>query len=840
MRLDFKHLIGISSVFFLGITLAFGQSCPEMEALLKSGRILEAEKLILSNEQTCPNSIGQIYLRKGRNDLAEQYFDVALEKAATNSEQRADALNNLGLVYWNTGNTEKAKDFILEGLKIRIELFGSSNEKTAASYNDLGLVLSAKDPDAALDYYEKALEVYRKIYGENNEKTAQGLINSGIAYRQLELFGDATVNFEKSLSIWRKLYPEGHPNEAFIINNIGRTEQITGNLNGALSNYQTALNLFIKFYGSKHPEVAGTLNLIGNIYNSKGEFNDALTYYQKALIANCNSFNSSDLDKNPSVKDYLSANTLLNSLYYKSKAFADLHYNKTLKFNDLKASLFTLQSCDTLIDNIRQLRTNEADKLALGQLANTVYETGVELCKGMGDVAVKKDSYYELSFYFAEKSKSAVLLEAISDANAKSFAGISADDLTREKEIKSELAFYESVLVSEENDDLKGQYSEQLLELRKEYADFIVGLETKYPEYYSLKYDQSLPTIEDLQSKLKDNETLLSYFLTSNSKRVYIFEINKNRFKIQNNLQSENLGRYISGFSNSIYFKEYDVYLLTANQLYNELIPKRLDKNTTHLIIVPSGRLSTIPFEALLTSKPKNDNDYKSFPYLINDVNISYYYSSTLYYKQKASKSAGGEALLCAPIHFTNLPDLPGTEREIETLETVFKGQGVTSKTLINSFASEQEIKTMDFSNYKYLHFATHGIVNEKDPSQSKIFLNSELTEDGNLYSGEIYNLNLKIDLVTLSACETGLGQLSEGEGVIGLSRALLYAGANNIIVSLWKVSDQSTSDLMIDFYSNNKYTSYSLPLQMAKRKLISTGKYAEPYYWAPFILIGE
>ncbi|HNP19031.1 MAG TPA: CHAT domain-containing protein [Fulvivirga sp.] len=840
MRSDFNLLFGISVIYLLGVTLAFGQGCPEMEALLKNGRVLEAEKLIPGNEQTCPNIIGQIYLRKGRNDLAELYFDVALEKAVADSEVRADALNNLGLVYWNTGNAEKAKDFILEGLKIRLDLFGSSNEKTAASYNDLGLVLSAKDPDAALDYYEKALEVYRKIYGENNEKTAQGLINSGIAYRQLELFGDATINFEKALEIWRNRYPDGHPNEAFIINNIGRTEQIMGNLDGALVNYEKALKIFIDFYGNKHPEVAGTLNLIGNIHNSKGEFNEALDYYQKALVANCNNFNSTDLDKNPSVNDYLSANTLLNSLYYKSKAFADLHYNKTLKFNDLKASLFTLQSCDTLIDNIRQLRTNEADKLALGQLANTVYETGVELCKGMGDVAVKKDSYYELSFYFAEKSKSAVLLEAISDANAKSFAGISADDLDNEKQMKSELAFYESALVSEKNDDLKSQYSEQLLGLRKEYADFIVGLETKYPEYYALKYDQTLPTIQDLQSKLNDNETLLSYFLTSSSKRVYIFEINKNRFKIQNNLQSENLSRYISGFSNSIYFKEYDVYLLTANQLYNELIPKRLDKNTTHLIIVPSGRLSTIPFEALLTSKPKNDSDYKTFPYLINDANISYYYSSTLYFKQKASKSTGGEALLCAPIHFASLPDLPGTEREIEALETVLKEQGVASKTLINSFASEQEIKTMDFSNYKYLHFATHGIVNERDPSQSKIFLNSELTEDGNLYSGEIYNLNLKIDLVTLSACETGLGQLSEGEGVIGLSRALLYAGANNIVVSLWKVSDQSTSDLMIDFYSNNKGAGYSLPLQMAKRNLINTGKYAEPYYWAPFILIGE
>jgi CHAT domain-containing protein len=123
------------------------------------------------------------------------------------------------------------------------------------------------------------------------------------------------------------------------------------------------------------------------------------------------------------------------------------------------------------------------------------------------------------------------------------------------------------------------------------------------------------------------------------------------------------------------------------------------------------------------------------------------------------------------------------------------------------------------------------------------VFLRSDSeSEDGNLYSGEIYNLHLNANLVTLSACQTGLGKISKGEGVIGLSRALVYAGARNIIVSFWSVADESTSELMTNFYQTllqKQNVSFSEGLRESKLELIRKGKYAAPYYWAPFILIG-
>ncbi len=837
MLLDSKYFFFLLFFIALGNSALSQDNCSLLEERLKSGNLVDINSL-LQNSDNCSNLVGEVYLRKGNNVLAEQYYDSYLKSSNAGSLEEAQARNSLGIIYWNTGNLVKATEYIQRALDIRKSLLGDSHELIAGSYNDLGLIMSSVDPDMALDYYEDARKIYSKIYGVEHEKTVQALINEGIAYRQLEYYGDAINSFESALKSWQTLYPQGHPNEAFIINNIGRTKQLTNDLDGALSMYEKGLMKYIEFYGKQHPEVAGTHNLIGNIYNARGEFDMALSYYQQALVANTVNFQSDDLEENPSVDDYYNANTLLNSLFYKSKAFADLHYNKTLKFSDLKLSLATLQSCDSLIDNIRQIRTNEEDKLALGQIASTVYETGVELCKAMGDVVVKKDEYYALSFYFAEKSKSAVLLEAIADANAKSFSGIDPKDLDTEEQLKNDIAFFENLLILEENDESRAKLRTNLSDRRIEYERFISSLENKYPEYFDLKYNVTLPSISDIQSKLSQDQTVLSYFITDLSKRLFIFEISKDKFKISNNPQTEDFNHYISGFRNGIYFKVKDVYEQTASSLFNILIPRKLNKNTKKLIIIPSGRLGTLPFEALLTEKSKN-TPFNEMAFLIKKYEISYAYSSALL-DTNVNSSGNKQALLCAPVDFEDLPALPGTEKELNELQSILSDKGVDTEVKLKEEASEELIKKLDFGGYRYVHLATHGVVNESNPGLSRIFLNPNGSEDGSLYTGEIYNLDFKAELITLSACETGLGQLSKGEGVIGLSRALLYAGADNIVVSLWSVSDASTADLMTSFYRSSTGNTYSMPMQKSKLELIASNRYAEPYYWAPFILIGQ
>ncbi len=227
---------------------------------------------------------------------------------------------------------------------------------------------------------------------------------------------------------------------------------------------------------------------------------------------------------------------------------------------------------------------------------------------------------------------------------------------------------------------------------------------------------------------------------------------------------------------------------------------------------------------------------------MVKDFNISYQYALALYYQNQLIKIKGANAtaLLCAPVKFETLPDLPASEIEVKNLKRVFEEKSVESKTMLMNEANESDVKAGGLSNYQYLHFATHGVVDALRPKRSRIYLGAGKSDDGALYSAEIYNLNLDASLVTLSACETGLGKLSKGEGIIGLSRALIYAGAKNLVVSLWSVSDNSTAELMMNFYTKINYNNYASSLRSAKLDMIASNDYAKPYYWAPFILIGR
>jgi CHAT domain-containing protein len=295
-----------------------------------------------------------------------------------------------------------------------------------------------------------------------------------------------------------------------------------------------------------------------------------------------------------------------------------------------------------------------------------------------------------------------------------------------------------------------------------------------------------------------------------------------------------------------MYFQEIHSYTESSRNLYKLLIPKRIPSKATDLIIIPTGRMSIIPFETLLTNNTKT-TDYQKLPYLLKKYSVRYEFSTglVLQKQQQPSSTAISSVLLCAPVSFSEkdrLDELPGTETEVNGIANLFKSKNIESQILLKNQASETEIKSGSLKDYSLVHFATHGIVDENNPELSRIYLqNSSETDDGSLFAGEIYNLKLQADLVTLSACQTGLGKISKGEGVIGLSRALVYAGAKSLIVSFWSVADESTSELMTDFYREllqNPAAGYSEDLRNAKMNLLK-GKYSAPYYWAPFILIG-
>jgi CHAT domain-containing protein/Tfp pilus assembly protein PilF len=838
--------------FATTIVLAQKRELTVIDSLIRSGKFTEAEsalKNIQGDQALIRTHYGLLYMAQNRYDLALDNLQEAInsfeKENRSGSLEAAEALVHLGNVYRSTGKYIQAQEHLNRALLIRQEKLPATHELIAAVYNDLGLAYIEVDRDKSIDYYEKALETYRKLHGEDDPKIAIANTNLGIVYAKDKLYGDAITYYETALKIWEKVYSRPHPNKALVLMNLGQTYSSMGDQKAALAFYEKSLTMYEAASGKKHPEVAFVQNLLGNEKLAQEKFDEALTHYQKALEANIPDFTNSSILQTPSTKEFYNGRQLLFSLTYKAQALEKKYFGKTLNRKDLLLALTTLQACDSLIDRLRQSATNEADKIALGAIANEVYGDGVRIAYTLSDVSFSsRENYREQSFYFAEKSKSAVLQEAISDTNAKSFANIPNDLLEEEKNLKAAIALIAQKLAQKPAEEEEKYLRETIFSLNRAYEDFIKRLENQYPEYFNLKFNSAAPSIQQLQNLLSEKTAFISYFRDESNNRLYIYVISKNKFTIESKAVPKEYDKYITGLRNSLFFQEINTFKASASRLYKLLIPDKIPRPVDDLVIIPTGRMGVIPFETLL-SKQSDETDFKSLPYLLLRYNIRYEFSAGLALQKKHSNTGITSALFCAPVTFPDkdrLADLPGTELEVNTISAFFKQKNISSSVLLNKQASETSIKSGSLKNYSLVHLATHGVVDENSPELSRIFLQSDTeAEDGNLFAGEIYNLELKAELVALSACQTGLGKISKGEGVIGLSRALVYAGAKNIIVSFWSVADESTAQLMTDFYKQlleNPSASYSHDLRQAKLMLMKSD-YAAPYYWAPFILIG-
>ncbi|MFN2577028.1 MAG: CHAT domain-containing protein [Pyrinomonadaceae bacterium] len=206
------------------------------------------------------------------------------------------------------------------------------------------------------------------------------------------------------------------------------------------------------------------------------------------------------------------------------------------------------------------------------------------------------------------------------------------------------------------------------------------------------------------------------------------------------------------------------------------------------------------------------------------------------------SGSSAGAPTSLGPFH---LARLSGTRTEADEISKIAKGGGAQADLWTDLNASEDNVRSHDMTGYRFVHVATHGLLDAERPQFTGVVLSlvGNKANDGFLRTDEIFNLKLGTPLVMLSACETGLGKEKRGEGVIGLTRAFMYAGAPTVGVSLWSVADKSTADLMTDFYKRLFASSATAPaaaMRDAQLSMISAKKYSAPFYWAPFVLVGE
>jgi len=544
----------------------------------------------------------------------------------------------------------------------------------------------------------------------------------------------------------------------------------------------------------------------------------------------------------------------------------------------------TYETMADLIDKMRSGYNSEGSKLFLAEKSSEIFECAIKLSIKLFDIT-GETKYRNDAYFFNEKSRARILQEAINESHAKNFSGIPDGLLQKEKQLKIDLTFYENQLQEEkyrkENiDTLKVKdFESRLFSLNMEYQKLIKELEINYPKYYHSKYLNETIKIRDVQKSLETGSVLLEYFIGEET--IYMFYISKNNFDIVTIDVDSRFDDLVKSFYSSIKKIEKKEYLNSANQLYELLIKPvehfLIDKRK--LIIIPDGELYYVPFEALITEvNTQSRNDFSKQNYLINRFDISYNYSSTFVINRnnKSLSANDGKGFIgFAPI-FNGSPkaenifrsqsivsdslnrinnnfrflsnkkkvkELPYSEIELKNIIALFEK---TKEPALGYFYEEASKETFmsEARNYQFVHLATHSFVNPDKPQFSGIMFSQQndlANSNGIIYSNEIYNLDLNADLVVLSSCESGIGKLIKGEGMMALTRGFLYAGADNIITSLWKVLDKSTSELMEDFYKHAlNGTSYSNALREAKLEMIKNKKSSFPLNWSGFVLIGQ
>lgn len=342
------------------------------------------------------------------------------------------------------------------------------------------------------------------------------------------------------------------------------------------------------------------------------------------------------------------------------------------------------------------------------------------------------------------------------------------------------------------------------------------------PELASLISVASVP-LNEIQERLLPNEAIVEYYF--HEKDLYAVTLSDAGMHATK-INSNSLEGHIRHFRDQIEKRDDDV-VRQAQVLYDILLrPLENYIGTRDLLIIPHGMLHYLPFVALHDGKD----------YLLQRCAMRFLPSASVlkYLKPQRTKAIDTILVLGNPDLGDKEYDLPNAEAEAKMIAALLPG----SELLVRGKASESAFKQFAPS-FHYLHIASHGQFDADNALESHLLLSKSSTNDGSLTAGELYNINLDVDLVTLSACETGLGKLLNGDELVGLTRGFLYAGSSNVVASLWQVDDLATSELMKRFYTNMKN---SIPkrdaLRLAQRD--THKEFPHPFFWAAFFLTGQ
>ncbi|MEQ8222477.1 MAG: CHAT domain-containing tetratricopeptide repeat protein [Candidatus Eremiobacterota bacterium] len=851
----------------------------------------------LKGEGTCNLRLGDVYYTLGLYESAIASYDRALEifKGLSDKDLTGETLLSRGHVFLSRGNYQGSIKSYEEALK----LYKGLTDKEGTCFSSIGdLYYDLGAYEEALKYHRCAIDSFNKAGDAHNRTVTLCKIGEDYFITGKNKFGSEKM--QEALDIAVKDPSITYP----VLMKIGYIYSKYSCYKEAIKIYQHAI---MSVHEDKNKEKLAMLELAG-VYLLNDDTEKSLATYEHVVNVSEEGgdkgrkmdalFNMADIylllsQTDMALKIYKDCLTFYREagnrwgVIKTDQKLGDIYDRKG---DSELAAQYYINSV-TELEELRGEITSENLKESFSEKVMPVYRKVI-------DFFLKKGKSPD-AFNYLEMSRARALLDSLIMAGADIKKGAEPALLEGDRNLQAEINYLEKSL--QEENSRSSPDSERVRELKekldstwKKLDSVRKELSLSSPSYSYLTGIKKSLTLEEIQKKvLKENQYILEYFIEN--EKINLWVISKSDFSlIEIPVSGKDVTDKIEAFRkpftrlknettiNNESFKEIlsSVDLNNLHELYNILFKPLVQKvsfpKNSELIIVPDGILYYLPFEVLVSEiKTPNKSDlifsnYSAARFLIEDYNIDYVPSASVLdpalrgEHKKISREYLGfgnpsfedtgetsldEVLSAGIIRLQgySLKPLPGTEIEVRNIREMFKNSG---DIYIRKEATEEKFKS-ECSSYKYLLLATHGLVNERNPMESSLAfsMNSRSSEDGFLKASEVLNLDINAELVVLSACETGLGKIRSGEGVVGLTRSFMYAGTPSIVVSLWSVDSSSTARLMEIFYKKllsgmNKAEA----LRQAKLELMKESdrlygesvSYRHPFFWAPFVFVGS
>lgn len=778
-------------------------------------------------------NMGLIYQNVGEYRQALEFFQPVLSEsvARNNKPLMSQSMNNIGLVHYNRGDYAKSLEFYEKSLLLKEEL--GDRLGAAATLTNIGSVYQRQgNLVQALAFHQKALEIRLSL------KNLRGVAES---YQSLASVLNEQKEYDKA---------EGYYGKALQLSEEIKSVELQAQLLSSLGGFYNNKKDIAK--ASQALDKAATLF---KSFNSKSGLAEVL--YNRALVY---------LEQNKPEE----ALKLAEQAYLLAADMGNLFFRWTAKEASGRALVMlgeTARSQQHFDDAIKIIETMRTQAAGGEQESEKFFEGMIAPYYEMVKALVAENKNAE-AFYYGERAKGRVLLDVLQNGRADVKKAMTPAEREQEQAFKIEMASLNRQKSREAQAPKpdQGNANELKARLQKahlEYDSFRDKLYAAHPDLRVKRGDAQIIRAEETAQLLPDTNTaLLSYLAADDA--AYLFVMTRAANKTGVDLKTyilpvarEDLSNLVTGFREQLGARDPE-FRAAAKHLF-ELLLKPAEaqlQGRTNLVISPDAALWELPFQALLTGANR---------YLIEEAAVSYAPSLTvlreMMRQRKNLEDTGAKTFTILAIgnpyvsketserarisrRDEKLDPLPEAEREVKALAQIY-GAG-QSRIYTGAEAREDRVKA-EAGNFKILHLATHGILNDSSPMYSHLVLTQGGVEDGLLEAWELMETDLHAELVVLSACETARGRVGAGEGVIGLSWALFVAGSPTTVVSQWKVDSAGTSELMLEFHKSlnagarnpGAHISKANALRVAALSLLKTTEYRHPFYWAGFSVIG-